>query len=50
MFSTDFPKIHEYQISGKSVFWEPNFSTLMDGQTDRYDENNRGFSQFCERA
>jgi len=30
----------------KSVQWEPNCSTLTEGQTDKHDEANRHFSQF----
>jgi len=30
----------------KSVQWEPNCSTLTEGQTDRHDEANSHFSQF----
>ena len=34
ILSTDFRKILEYQISWKSVQWEPSCSMLRDGQTD----------------
>ena len=38
----------------KSVQWEPSCSTRKEGQrdgrTDRHDEANSRFSQFCERA
>jgi len=38
-------KILKYHISGKSVQWEP--SCFM--RTDRHDEANTRFSQFCEK-
>ena len=34
IFSTDFRKILKYQISRKSVQWEPNCSLLAGGHTD----------------
>jgi len=37
------------EISWKSVKWETS-SFNADGQTDRHDETNNRFSQFCERA
>ena len=40
-------KAVKYQISWKSVHWEPNCCM---GRTDRHDEANRRFSQFCLRA
>jgi len=33
-FSTDFRRIIKYQISLKSIQWEPNCSVRMDGNTD----------------
>jgi hypothetical protein len=39
-FLIDFRKIFKYQLSCKSVRWEPSCSMLMGGQTDRYDEAN----------
>ena len=41
-----FPKILKYQISWKSFQWKPSCSM----RTDRHDEANSRFSQFCERA
>ena len=43
-------KILKYQIPWKSVQWEPSCSMRTDRQTDRHDEANSRFSQFCERA
>ena len=54
LLSTDFRKILQYQISWKSVNWEPNCSMRKGGQTDRrtYRHNtaNSRVSQICERA
>ena len=34
----------------ESVQWEPSCSLLTDGGTNKYDEANNRFSQFCERT
>jgi len=43
-----FLKILKYQISWKSVGWEPSCSMRTDGRTDKHDEANNIFSKFCE--
>ena len=43
-----FRKILRCQYSWFTVQWEPSCS--MDGRTDRHDEGNNRFAQFCERA
>ena len=50
IFSRDFIKILRYQISWKSVQWEPSCSMMTDGRTGRDDEADSRFSQFCEFA
>jgi hypothetical protein len=49
VLSTDCRKILRYQISLKSVQWEPG-SMRTDGQTVRHDEASSRFSQYCDRA
>jgi hypothetical protein len=49
-FPTDFREILKYQISWKSVMWEPSCFNRKDRRTDRHDEANRRFSEFCEHA
>jgi len=52
--SIDFWKILKYEITWKSVQWEPSYSMWTDGRkdrrTDRHDETKSRFSQFRERA
>jgi hypothetical protein len=54
IISTDSRKILKYQISWKSVQWEPKCYMRTDGHTDRrtdkHDRVNGHFSQFCVRA
>jgi hypothetical protein len=53
-FSRQIFLILKYESSRKSVQWKPSCSmqrvTPTDGRTDRHDEANSRFSQFCERA
>ena len=50
-FRQIFLKVLKYQISWKSVKWEPSCSMRRtDGWTDKQDEANSRLSQFCERA
>jgi hypothetical protein len=55
IFSRDFREMLIYQNSWKSVEFEPRCSMRTDGrrqrrQTERHDEANIRFSQFCERV
>jgi hypothetical protein len=50
IFSTVCRKILNYQFSWKSVWRQPGYSMRREGQTDRHDEANSSFSQFCENA
>jgi len=43
-------KILKYQISLKSILWEPGCSRQTDGWTDRHDEANNRSLQFSECA
>jgi len=44
IFRLIFEKIFKYQISWKSVRWNPSYAVQTDGQTDRHDEANSHFS------
>jgi hypothetical protein len=48
-FSANFRKIIKYNISWKSVQWEPELFHA-DGQTDRHNEAKSRFSQLYARA
>jgi len=50
IFSTDFWMLLKYQISRQSVRWESSSSVRTYRQTDKHDEANSCFSQFCERV
>jgi len=45
---TDCLKIIKYQISWKSVSWEPSCSMRTDGRTDRHDETKSRFRKVCD--
>jgi len=45
-FSTGFRKSFQYQISRKSVRWEPLWYKRTHGMTDRHDEAKKSFSLF----
>ena len=47
-FLTDFWKTLKYQMSWKSIHWEPSCSMWMGGQTGRNDAGNSCFLQFCK--
>jgi len=48
IYWTDFRKRLKYQISWKSVQWEPSCSMWTDGRADRQDEDSGRFSKFCQ--
>ena len=50
IFSTYLRKMLQYQISWKSVQWEPRSSMRAAGRTNGHGETNICFSQFCEHA
>jgi len=52
IFTPDYREVPKYQISWRSVLWQPCGRTdrQTDRQTDRHDEANNRFSKFCERA
>jgi hypothetical protein len=50
LFLSDLNKIVKHQILWKSVQSKPNCFIQTDGRTDRHDEANSSFSQFCERS
>jgi ribonuclease HI len=45
-----FLKIFKYHISWNSVQWEPSCSLRTVRRTDKHEEANSSFSQFCDRA
>jgi len=49
IFSTDFDKSPQCQISRKSVHWEPRWYMRTDRRTDGHGEANRLFSRLCEK-
>jgi len=53
IFPIDFRKMLEYQISLKSVQWEPSCSMQTEGQTDGQTDMAKltvVFREFCSRA
>ena len=49
-FATDLLKMTNYQISSKSVQWDPCFSMRKEGKTDEHHEANSRLSQLPERG